>query len=296
MIRRAAAIAFAALAALARAQEPAPAPTPAPDVLVQDPTAISAWRGVREQLAARMAQLRSACERRDDGGVAAVARASQAMRADMEEFVDLAKRLAPEELAEIEDVRGRIDRLLENLAADRDGRNWVQATATLRILEDSVGRLEGLADESDRRVGRRASSELARVPPDWGDAKHPEPGVRVELVLMDARALRTAIAARRRDLAEQTRQRLRDEHLRVAGEVGEMARALVARQGEVPALSRPGFVHAALRIDVIADNLAACHAAGDRLAFRRQLMLLGDALDDISAYLNIASAIAEPGP
>lgn len=293
-----AAIAASALMApgLAAAQQPAPV-APAPEVLVQDdPAALSAWRGVREKLSVRLVDLRAAC---DQGGTAGDERASRSiadMRKDLLAFSDMAGRLAHEEKPEIDAVMSRANRLLDNLYVDRSEGTRAQVQATLRLLEDSIKRLEDLAMRSDQRLGRRPATEVAAIPADWQRGAVAEEGTAAGLSLLDARTLRSEIGARRADLSRDSHARLGDDQRRAAAEVGEMARALVARQGEVPALSRRGFVNCALRIEVIADNMVVRIDEADRPSFRRQLIALGEALEDLDGYIDVQQRLAEPSP
>ncbi len=255
------------------------------DVLIEETATI--WQRMRLRLVSNMSRLRELCTNRTEQNARQLALETESLESNLEAFADLAASLAPGEARELASLTKRANLLLENLKRDYAQGTDLEVTATVRMVEQTLGRVEELAARSDRRLGRSAIPGFVQPPQDWQSSDFEEPSVRLGLVLLNAEQLIDGIETRREELRDSTRRRLRDEDSRVARELGEMARALVERQGELPAASRRGFVSTALRLEVIAENLSDLHAEGDRLRFRRQLIELQEAIDRVRSYIAI---------
>ncbi len=271
------------LAAAAPAQDATPPQES--DVLVEETATL--WQRLRLRLVSNLSRIREICRDRTEEGADQLALESESMKANLEAFLDLVTSLAPNEVDDLAALSDRADLLLDNLQRDYAQGTETEVAATLRLLEQALGRAEELAARSDRELGRSAIPGFVQPPPDWQSSEHEEPAMRIGLVLMDAKQLADGIEGRREELRDSTRARLGDGDALVAREVGEMARALVERQGELPSASRPGFVAAALRLEVIAENLGDLHTEGDRLRFRRQLIELQEAVEDVQAFIAV---------
>lgn len=255
------------------------------EVLTADKVTTTTWQAVRLRLNSHVVHLRASV--RVGGAGLELTKALENFQEDLSLYDQLAERLAHENAKEIEATRARLDRLLDLLAGDYDRGTDEQITSTLRLVEETVARIEELSLEADRLAGRRETAGFLSVPDDWGELTNPAPDLRIGLVLLNADELRHAIEDRRSTMQKTSWKRLTAEHERLGREVAEIGRALLKRQGEFPALSRPGFCHAAMRIEVIGDNLVDFAKDDNRLNYRRQLLSLEEALERVDSYIRL---------
>lgn len=261
--------------ALASAQDP--------QVLVADEATSSAWTAVRFQIASRVTTLRAVT--RDDD-VARLHATIGTLREDLALFARIAEVMTPrEDWGTMRTALGRAGRLIDNLERDMVAGSRQELVTTLRFLEESLVRLEELALLADIANRGGTGAHSMALPADWGPLRHGDEAFRTGLVLLNARDLVVELERRRAWLRQESMNRLHIEAPVVAREMAELARALVGRQGEVPDLMRPGFRHAAMRLEVVAENLHDFHREGDRTRFRRQLAALDESLAAVTEYL-----------
>lgn len=271
---------------------PTPTPVPSPMVLVPaDPTA-EVWRAARLRLYERAAELREGLDLPMVQWDASAAIA--ATRADVATFRAYAVPLAPEQLATIDTTIGRLDAQLNTLADSLvQGSDRRRLESTMQQVESSLVRLDELALEGDLAAGRAAQWGYVLRPPDWGALRYPEGALADATARMNARELLGALADRQRTLGDANLRAL-DDAEPMAREMGELARALVRRQGEVRSLSRAGFRNAALRLEVMSENVVEYSRARDRLNVRRQAREMRAVLQELAGYLAIARDVSLP--
>ncbi|MBX3729443.1 MAG: hypothetical protein KF858_09685 [Candidatus Sumerlaeia bacterium] len=258
-------------------------PAQDPQVLVADEATSTAWTAVRFQLASRVSTLR-AVTRTDD--VPRLHETIGTLREDLTLFAGIAEIMTPrEDWGTMRTALGRTNRLIANLERDMVDGSQQELVTTLRFLEESLLRLEELALLADIANRGGAGPHAMALPPDWGPLRHGDEAFRTGLVLLNARDLAVELERRRAWLRQESMNRLHVEAPTVAREMAELARALVGRQGEMPDLMRPGFRNAAMRLEVIAENLHDFHREGDRTRFRRQLTALDESLAAVTEYL-----------
>ena len=254
-------------------------------VLPGDEATTQTWRAVRMRLGTHTSPLRQLVRqsRHPEGLTAAV----KSLEKDLDLFQSHARALAIEESAAIQTQRSRIEKLLDHLVYDYANGDGTQFGTTLGLLDESLARLEDLAIQADIRIGRRGWGRYAALPPDWAPPRYPESIIRPDIAVMDGREICEAIQVRLRAMKGAPRDRVEDDAEVYSREIGEFARALILRQGEVLPASRPGFRNTALQMDVIAENQVDLLRKGDWTNFRRQLIALDEALDKAFLYLNM---------
>lgn len=271
---------------------PTPTPAPSPVILVPvDPTA-EAWRAARLRLYERAAELREGLGLPLGQWDATAAIASA--RADVATFRAYAVPLAPDQLPAIDATIARLDAQCETLAGlltQRGDRRRLEGA--MQQIESSLARLDELALEGDLAAGRASEWGFVLRPPDWGALRYPEGAAADATARMDARQLLGALADRQRVLGDSNLRAL-DDAEPIAREMGELARALVRRQGEVRSLSRPGFRNAALRLEVMSENVVEYARTRDRLNVRRQAREMHAVLKELAGYLVVAADASLP--
>lgn len=253
-------------------------------VLPGDEATTQTWRAVRMRLNNSVSPLRELVQRSQRE--AQLKAAIDALERDLDLFERHARSLAIEEFASVQEVRGRIDKLLEHLAFDYANGQGAQFPTTLRLLDESVARLEDLAMQSDIRIGRRGLGRYSPMPMDWAQPRYPEPLIRSKTAVMTGRELCEAIRRRVQTMKRSPRDQIEQDGGLAARELGELARALILRQGDVDPIARPGFRNAALQMEVIAENQVDFHRRGDWTNYRRQLIALDDVLERALMYLD----------
>lgn len=265
-----------------------------PRVLGVDRPTTTSWQATRLMLPSHVVELRRMV--REGGDSETLEQVLERLQESLDEYDMNARALAVEEYDQITDARRRAEFLMTNLAQDFDIGSDIELLTTLRLLETSVNELEELAAQSDRRHGRQGAQEGGVFPADWGPPRHGSAVTRSGVALMTAEDLAATISLRREQLWQSSRTGLNLQDDPLIREIGEMARALAMRQGEFPPLMRQGVRNAALRTEVIADNLIDYLRAGDRANYRRQLALMRDSLRTVEGYLKVRDELAAGAP
>lgn len=149
---------------------------------------------------------------------------------------------------------------------------------------------------AEARATGAARSDIHLAPSDWGDSGIAAPGLRTGMAAQDAAALIARGEAALRRAASLSDAGLRQEGRPMALELAEIARALVLRQAELREDARAGFRNAALRLEVIAENLGDFLGEKDMLAFRRQMIEASGALAHARLVLDAARLEPETPP
>lgn len=261
-----------------------------PDLLVDDVPTTSGWQGSRAQLNTTFESLRSSLRQES---IATTMEALEEMDEAVEEFAVYARALVHPHARELDSLLARMDALRENFVNDLDLGTDVQLVTTMRLMEETLARMEELALISDLAAGRIMQQPLAGLPPDWNDSKFANEAMRLGLSLRNARELMDELKRSREELRRSARRgRLRPEDVVRFEEMTEMARALVLRQGEFPELMRPGFRNAALQIELVVENLGDYHSERNLPAFRRHLIELDRSFKRAEAFLELRDRLA----
>lgn len=203
----------------------------------------------------------------------------------------------------MESQAAKIERLLDYAAQDAargDGRSLAN---TLRLLDQTVAELEGMTPMT--RAPRRQSIGPAQgpaagneilirperradlLPESWGGPIFPADEAFVQsLGLLTARELAAEIQQRQVQQTRLTGKVPPPDAERRGREVGALGRALFARQGEAPLATRGDLRNAALRIEVVGDNLVDFARASDGANYRRQWLIVADAVRDAEDALS----------
>ncbi|MCB2154592.1 hypothetical protein KQI84_06870 [bacterium] len=254
-------------------------------VLPGDEATTQTWHAVRMGLTAEVSPLRSLV--RQGQREAELAEAVDAIERDLDLFQRHAEALAIEESAAIKEVRDKVDKLLDNLVYDYANGYGSQFPTTLRLLEESMARLEDLAKRSDIRIGRRGLGRYASMPDDWQAPKYPEPIIQPQIAMMTGNEICRTIRERADIMRREPKDSLENEGAVAGREIGELARALILRQGDVPPISRRGFRNTALQMDVISENMVEFAQKNDWPNYRRQIIVLDEALERAFLYLEM---------
>ncbi|MDK2972050.1 MAG: hypothetical protein PWP23_1805 [Candidatus Sumerlaeota bacterium] len=255
------------------------------EVLVGDEPTSTAWTMIRFRLQTHTADLRSAI-RTDE--YEAFRTTIDRLREDLALYGRIAGAIAPDdEWQEIKAALTRTERLLDNFERDVSVGTLMELSTSARLLEETLLRIEELSVLTDIHNTGLPDPRTMALPPDWGELRYGDESMRGTLTLMNAREIASETRRRWRWLREENRGSLKPDAGVVARELGELGRALVLRQGELPDLMRPGYRNAALQVEVVAENLADYHRAGDRHRFRQQVELLGEALGRVQEYLDM---------
>lgn len=286
---RLALVALLAMAALA--PRPAAAQNSLPDLLVDDAPTTSGWQASRAQLDTSFEGVRAALRAES---FSQMTEAIESLQEALEGYEAFAVVMAHGSTDEVERLLDRLDMLIDRFLDDYEGSSVDQLLSTLRLMEQTLARLEEVSLLSDLRAGRTLQQPLAGLPPDWDDLKYANPGSRTGYAVYSARELVDGITHSRSQLQRQHQRRgftpADRYHIE---EMSEMARALVLRQGEFPELMRPGFRNSVLQLEVIVENLGDFHGDRNRLAFRRQLIELERSLARTEAFFELRERIAQ---
>lgn len=260
------------------------------EVLAVDEPTSTTWTATRHRLATHSAGLLELARANRDHE--AFEETVNNLTGDLRDMEDLSARMTPNQAAEISGLVDRADKLLELLAADYLEGTPRELQTSLRLLQDTLAAIERAAAEGDRESGRAVSEVSRYLPPDWGNLRFGNESTRRAASTMPAADLLRTMDESRRVLADRSTHELPPWAEEEARRLGEMARALVYRQGEMPELMRPGFRNAALRAEVISENLVEFTREKRQAHFVRQLEAFGEALDSLNGYLEMRDRVA----
>lgn len=235
------------------------------------------YREVRSRLQELPARLRLLLH--EPGGEDFVIALLEQYDADMEAFRSLSASLALAEFPEIEEQAARLDSLLDVLARDYAARDERRYPTSLRLIEQSLARLEELAASAENRAVPQARATIHDAPGDWGEGRFGDPSLRGALAVQQGAELIDRGRALVRRVSTLGDPALRTEGEPAARELGEIARALVRRQAELEPSARPAFRNAALRLEVLAENMADFSRTREHSKYRRQSFEAARALD-----------------
>ena len=255
-------------------------------VLPEDEASTQTFQATRERLAKHTETLRDFVL--DDDDLDGLNLAVDAAVADIDRLAAQARVLMPPYAEEVHRHAARAKELTNRIGLNIAFDAYDQIEAQLLLLRGEIMRLSeitrfGLADVNDQAV-----PEAIYFPDDWLDQDvNPLDEVPVSYSLMDSKELLRNVDNFRGILDGNSAIRIEPGTETTARQVKQLARALVFRQGELPAPMRPGFRNAALQIEVIADNLADFAAERDRANFRRQLLSLRRAVERAREYVEM---------
>lgn len=253
-------------------------------VIAMDLATTDTWTMGRRALQAAPDRLRvaMASASADDRTEEAIADAREAL----DNVVRVAPAMAPGQWPDIDRLAGRAHRLLDHVAGDYATGDARNLRTSLRLLVETLARIEELALLGDLEVGRRDTG-FAHFPADWTPHPRPEPLLRTTLAPRTASELVAMLQDRRVRLNRMGNREFERDGPAIASELGEIARALVMRQDELNPLSREGFRNAALRADVVSENLIDFLAQRDWANARRQVNVMGDCIQVMDDYLAV---------
>ncbi len=264
------------------APEPSVPPTPAPQLLVDDTPSTTTWFQTRERLEPGMEEIRMLMISRATSQE--IAAQEEKFIGDLDAVVRMANFQAPGQAGGLGAIRSRIVRQLGYLIEDYAAGEWRKLETTEELLRRSMKEAQYLLFRSDLDRGL-ASPAATVLPADWDTSRFGSPRFAAQIADWDGARLLGSYRGRHAQIESALRRNRQFHDPIAAREMAELARQLATRVNEVPVTSATAFRDAALRLDVLAENLDDQLAAQNTLYARRQLRLMGHAIDDVEAYL-----------
>ncbi|MCC5876352.1 MAG: hypothetical protein JJU11_09070, partial [Candidatus Sumerlaeia bacterium] len=186
----------------------------------------------------------------------------------------------------IEFQRERMEQQILFMVEDFTEGEFRRVSSTNRLLNRSMSELHTLLARSDIDRGWVAT-DYSELPGGWNPGNFSSPDFARQIRAWNGRTLISEYRNRHSRLAQAHQRRNMRELVWLTYEMGELARELARRTDEVPTLSREPFRNAALRLDVMAENLRDFITESRRLHSRRQLYAINLAIRDAERYLDL---------
>lgn len=205
------------------------------------------------------------------------------------QFIEVTEVRLPEQEKLLRSLGGRSQTLLNNLQADYIDENYQQADVTFQLLSRTWEEMKSIPAAANITGLQTTSSLIPEPPSDW-DQSAEQVGFGSRWTLRTGEEISTVLRSRLYTTLDASEIKLKEENLENAREIKELSRLLRARTGELPALSRKGFLDHALQLEVISDNLEYFYNEGNQLAFRRQLKLAIESIDGLREYYSVRNS------
>lgn len=210
--------------------------------------------------------------------------AVDALRASFTRATSVTAALEPEIRDHLAAILRRHDKLLAYYEKDYADEKRSALSNTLRLLEQTHSELEGLSRGvlASRQFGVAISESL---PADWGKGGLASRDFRLQLA---GKSTREVVREIPRILAPLGQKGLPQERrVEFCAQLAEVARELTGRADSLADSSRVGFRNKALRLDVVAENIARMGSSRDDSFRERQERLVAEIAGDLNAYLDV---------
>lgn len=208
------------------------------------------------------------------------------LRAAMDRILRVTAQAVPELSDAAAQTAQKARRQIAYLESDHAAENWAAYRTTLRLLGDTIGEFQVLAEYLLLQTGEDSGVEV--LPDEWLRGAPTDEEFRRRIApwsssrILDECAQRWAIAAQREPPQGLDAQ--------VLVELSELARELANRAVELPPSAQLGFRDTALRLDVQAETLLRLLREENRSHWRRQANQLGQTIEMLRTWLAMQPA------
>jgi hypothetical protein len=210
--------------------------------------------------------------------------AVDAARASFKRATSVTAALEPSVRERLAGLVSRHDKLLAYFEKDyTDGRRNALGN-TLRLIQQTHSELDGLSNGvlATRQFGVAVKESL---PADWSTAGLVSREYRLVLAGKSTREVVGEVSRILRQL--EMKDLAQDRRIAYCSQLAEAARELTGRADSLSDSSRRGFRDKALRLDVVAENIARMGAPRDESFRKRQERLVADIAGDLEAFLDV---------